>query len=315
MILFQKLHFCCFVLTIIVSCHAHVTPAFFFIPIGGMTFLVKSTACLSFRLLLLPKLTSSFANFGTSNHHQYRIRRYAPQNSMELVDKAKEQAASRAVDDNIKNNSIIGIGSGSTIVYAVKRLAQRVHKENLHVVCVPTSFQARQLIIEHKLILSDLENHPQLDLAIDGADEVDKDKVLIKGGGGCLTQEKIIASCAKELYIIADYTKKSVNLGENYKKGIPIEVIPMAYIPIQLKIQKMFGGEAKLRMAKMKAGPVITDNGNFILDWFFPSDSLNWSKVDVSIKTIPGVVETGLFVGMAKKIYFGMADGSVQEMV
>lgn len=129
-----------------------------------------------------------------------------------------------------------------------------------------------------------------------------------------IKQEKIVASCAKQLIIVADYTKNSSNLGENYKKGIPIEVIPMAYLPIKQKIERDFGGSLKLRMALAKAGPCVTDNGNFILDWHFNIDpSTNWEKVNSAIVSIPGVVETGLFVNMAQHAYFGQNDGNVSE--
>ncbi|KAK0161469.1 hypothetical protein PV327_009936 [Microctonus hyperodae] len=187
-------------------------------------------------------------------------------------------------------------------------------EENLNVVCVPTSFQARQLIVNNHLTLGDLDTSPQLDIVIDGADEVDADLTLIKGGGGCLLQEKIIASCTKQFIIIADYTKNSERLGQQYKKGIPIEVIPMAYVPIKKKIEDKYDGVAKIRMAVAKAGPVVTDNGNFILDWHFPFDiEKSWKSISEDLKYIPGVVETGLFVNMANKAYFGMADGSVKE--
>ncbi|XP_030211902.1 ribose-5-phosphate isomerase [Gadus morhua] len=150
-----------------------------------------------------------------------------------------------------------------------------------------------------------------LDVAIDGADEVDAGLILIKGGGGCLTQEKIVAGCAKHFIVIADYRKDSVSLGEQWKKGVPVEVIPMAYVPVARRIARCFGGEAVLRMAVSKAGPVVTDNGNFILDWKFEGVQ-NWKEVNRDIKMIPGVVETGLFVGMAERAYFGMEDGTVQ---
>ncbi|KAK7789446.1 hypothetical protein R5R35_005375 [Gryllus longicercus] len=232
---------------------------------------------------------------------------------MGSVDAAKKAAAVKAVDEYVKNNFVLGIGSGSTIVYAVERLAERVKLENLSIVCVPTSFQARQLIIQHNLILSDLERNPKLDCAIDGADEVDAKLTLIKGGGGCLTQEKIVASCAKQLIIVCDFMKDSKALGEKYKKGVPIEVIPMAFVPVQRKIEEDLGGKAELRMAKQKAGPVVTDNGNFILDWIFPEKSYDWESTNTKIKMIPGVVETGLFVNMTHKVFYGMADGSVKE--
>ncbi|XP_071793472.1 ribose-5-phosphate isomerase-like isoform X2 [Asterias amurensis] len=229
----------------------------------------------------------------------------------DLTEMAKKSAAYAAVDEHVKDNSCIGVGSGSTIVYAVERLAQRVHGEKLTVKCVPTSFQAHQLIVNNNLILSDLERTPELDVAIDGADEVDSDLNLIKGGGGCLTQEKIVASNAKYFVVIADYRKKSSQLGEHWDRGIPIEVIPLAYKPIMIALATRFGGEAILRMAKSKAGPVVTDNGNFILDWKFKSVPESWEKVNQQIKMIPGVVETGLFIKMTRQVYFGMEDGSV----
>ncbi|KAF6718351.1 Ribose-5-phosphate isomerase [Oryzias melastigma] len=228
-----------------------------------------------------------------------------------MAEEAKKLAAYAAVDNHVQNNQVVGVGSGSTIVYAVDRLAERVMQEKLNIVCVPTSFQARQLILQHGLTLSDLDRHPELDVAIDGADEVDAELTLIKGGGGCLTQEKIVAGCAKSFIVIADYRKDSEALGQQWKKGIPIEVIPMAWVPISRVIARRFGGEANLRMAVSKAGPVVTDNSNFLLDWKF-EQAQNWKEVNTGIKMIPGVVETGLFVSMAEKAYFGMEDGSVK---
>lgn len=128
-------------------------------------------------------------------------------------------------------------------------------------------------------------------------------------------KEKIVASCAEIMVVIADYTKNSEKLGQQYKKGIPIEVVPMAYIPIKSKIESKFGGVAVLRMAVAKAGPCVTDNGNFILDWKFTNPDVNWEEVNRDLLMIPGVVETGLFVKMASKAYFGMSDGSVTEQV
>lgn len=210
----------------------------------------------------------------------------------------------------MENNQVLGIGSGSTIVHAVQRIAERVKQENLNLICIPTSFQARQLILQHGLTLSDLDRHPEIDLAIDGADEVDADLNLIKGGGGCLTQEKIVAGNASRFIVIADFRKDSKNLGDQWHKGIPIEVIPMAYVPVSRTVTQKFGGVIELRMAVNKAGPVVTDNGNFILDWKF--DRVHkWSEVNTAITMIPGVVDTGLFINMAERVYFGMQDGSV----
>jgi len=229
------------------------------------------------------------------------------------VEAAKKAAAYRAVDNHIQDNTVVGIGSGSTIVYAVERLAQRVAEEKLKVSCVPTSFQARELILHHKLNISDLQQTPQLSCCIDGCDEADKELTLIKGGGGCLTQEKIVAAAAQYFVVIADYRKNSNQLGEQWKNGVPIEVIPMSYVTVKNKIEKLFGGDAVLRLAKAKAGPVVTDNSNFILDWKFDKVE-DWDKIHTTIKLIPGVVETGLFVKMANKAYYGEADGSVSEL-
>lgn len=232
---------------------------------------------------------------------------------MSSLESAKKVAAYTAVDEHIKNDFVVGIGSGSTVVYAVERLAKKVREENWNIVCIPTSFQSKQLIIQSNLVLGDLEKYPKLNVCVDGADEVDSNLTLIKGGGGCLLQEKIVASCAEKLIIIADYTKNSTLLGEQYKKGIPIEVSPMAYMPIKNKIEKIYKGELHLRMAVKKAGPLVTDNGNFILDWMNFDQSLDWKVVNNKISMIPGVIETGLFVQMATKAYFGLADGKVEE--
>ncbi|KAM7099049.1 ribose-5-phosphate isomerase isoform 2-T2 [Molossus nigricans] len=206
--------------------------------------------------------------------------------TMSKAEEAKKLAGRAAVENHVRNNQVLGIGSGSTIVHAVQRIAERVKQENLNLVCVPTSFQARQLILQHGLTLSDLDRHPEIDLAIDGADEVDADLNLIKGGGGCLTQEKIVAGYASRFIVVADFRKDSKNLGDQWHKGIPIEVIPMAYVPVSRAVTQRFGGVAELRMAVNKAGPVVTDNGNFILDWKF--DRVHkWSEVNTAIKMIP----------------------------
>jgi len=154
----------------------------------------------------------------------------------DLVELGKKNAAFKAVEDNVKQNMILGIGSGSTVVYAVKAIAEINKNNELNLKCIPTSFQSHQLIVENGLTLVTLDQYPEIDLDIDGADEIDKSLNLIKGGGGCLVQEKIIASSSKKLVVVADYTKKSEFLGENWKKGVPIEIIPLAYVPIMKRL-------------------------------------------------------------------------------
>ena len=169
--------------------------------------------------------------------------------SNELIELGKKSAANKAVEENVKEGMILGIGSGSTVVYAVKKIAEINETKNLDLKCIPTSFQSRQLIVENGLTLVSLDQYPIIDLDIDGADEIDDSLNLIKGGGGCLVQEKIIASASKNLVIIADYSKKSKILGENWHKGVPIEIIPLALVPIMTKLEKL-DGVPILRMAK-----------------------------------------------------------------
>ena len=118
--------------------------------------------------------------------------------SNDLIELGKKNAAEKAVEENVKKNMVLGIGSGSTVVYAVKKIAEINKKNSLNLKCIPTSFQSYQLIVENGLNLVSLDQYPEIDLDIDGADEIDENLNLIKGGGGCLVQEKIVASNSKK---------------------------------------------------------------------------------------------------------------------
>eukprot|EP00055_Hartaetosiga_balthica_P010012 m.41289 g.41289 ORF g.41289 m.41289 type:complete len:256 (+) comp6992_c0_seq1:89-856(+) len=229
------------------------------------------------------------------------------------VQVAKLRCAYAAVDANIKDGLVLGIGSGSTIVFAVERIAQRVKDENLKLKCVPTSFQAIQLIRKYGLDLSDLSATPKIDVAIDGADEMSPEMDCIKGGGGCLVQEKIVAYNANKFVVIADGSKEAELLGTKWLKGVPIEVVPMAYVAIIDKLNVMGAKEVNLRMAVSKAGPCVTDNGNFILDAHFGAleGDVSPSILEQKLCMIPGVVDCGLFVGMANEAFIARSDGSV----
>jgi len=229
--------------------------------------------------------------------------------SVELIEEGKKKAALEAVKDNIEKDMVLGIGSGSTVVYALKEIAIKNKNEQLSLKCIPSSFQSSQLIIENGLPMVSLDQYPEVDLDIDGADEIDSELNLIKGGGGCLLQEKILASNSKKLVIIADFRKKSERLGENWRNGIPIEVIPMAHIAIIKRLEKL-GGKPNLRKAKAKMGPLITDNGNFIIDVDFGIIETP-SKLNSKLLNIPGIVDTGLFINMVSKVYIGQKDGTV----
>jgi len=224
------------------------------------------------------------------------------------VEVAKKKAAYAAVDDFVRDKQLLGVGSGSTVVYAVERLAQRVKEEKLSIVCVATSFQATNLIIQNGLQLGDLNRFPELDLTIDGADEVDEHLNLIKGGGACQTQEKLVAANSRQLVVIADYRKDSKLLGEKWRAGVPIEVLQLGYVSVMKKLAKL-GGKPVLRMGMNKAGPVVTDNGHLVIDCDF-GEIKDPAHLNQQLKMIAGVVETGLFVNMATRAYFGQADGS-----
>jgi len=168
--------------------------------------------------------------------------------------------------------------------------------------------------------LSDLDVHYHIDVTIDGCDECDSNLNLIKGGGGCLLQEKIVAAASKKLVIVADYTKDSTFLGENWQKGIPLEVSQIGWKVVVEKlnrISKPEGGHSLLRQAVKKMGPVVTDNSNFLIDFQFGKALKDGNKtpreIETWLKTIPGILETGLFVDMANQAYFGQADGSVKK--
>ncbi|KAJ1982270.1 ribose-5-phosphate isomerase rki1 [Dimargaris xerosporica] len=243
--------------------------------------------------------------------------------SPSLVEKAKWQAACQAVDNHVTPAiRRLGVGSGSTIVYAIDRLKENQSDLHPDLVCIPTSFQSRMLLLEAGFRVGELDEFPELDLAIDGADEVDAQLNAIKGGGAAHLREKVVAAAARSFILIADHRKDSKTLGEQWKQGIPIEVVPFAYNTVKTKIEQMAGStdlakgmysaqapKAHLRMAKAKAGPVVTDSGNLVLDADF---GLIWSpqKLLGVLKMLPGVVEVGLFCGMADKAYFGLADGT-----
>jgi len=219
----------------------------------------------------------------------------------EWVEKAKKNAALEATK-NVKNGFKIGLGSGSTAAYAIEEIGKRIKKEKLHVQGVPTSYQAFMLAVQHGIPATTLEEQPTLDLTIDGADQIDPELNLIKGMGGALAREKIVASASKKLIIIADQNKKVKTLGEN-NHPVPLETLPFAASLVMRRIKEI-GGKPVLREGKMKVGPVITDNGNVIIDANFGLVH-DPTELEHKLKSIPGILETGLFVQMAQIAYVG----------
>lgn len=234
--------------------------------------------------------------------------------SADLVEQAKKAAAYRAVDENFPDNAkVIGIGSGSTVIYVAERIGQLANKSSF--VCIPTGFQSKQLIIDNGLSLGSIEQFPKIDIAFDGADEVDTDMNLIKGGGACLFQEKLVAVSAAKFVVVADYRKKSPSkLGIQWRKGVPIEVVPNSYAKVTKDLYELGAKNVILRQGgASKAGPVVTDNNNFLIDADF-GEIADPAQLHEKIKQLVGVVETGLFTKMTEKVYYGESDGSVSSV-
>jgi len=219
----------------------------------------------------------------------------------EWVEKAKKNAALEAVK-HVKNGFTVGLGSGSTAAYAIEEIGKKMKRERLDVQGVPTSYQAFMLAVQHGIPATTLEEQPILDLTIDGADQIDPELNLIKGMGGALAREKIVASASKKLIIIADENKKVSVLGEN-NHPVPLETLPFAASLVKRRIKEM-DGTPVLREGKMKVGPVITDNGNVIIDADF-GPVHQPDELEHKLKSIPGILETGLFVQMAEIAYVG----------
>jgi ribose 5-phosphate isomerase A len=219
-------------------------------------------------------------------------------------DDAKRAAALSAVT-HVKDGCIVGLGSGTTIAYALKEIGRRIREQHLKILGVPTSYQALLLAVKHHIPLSTLDEHPRLDMALDGADQVDGKLDMIKGMGGALTREKIVASASRLNIIIIDETKLASKLGVN--QPVPVEVMPFAASWVEAKLRKL-SGKPVLREAARKLGPVVTDNGNFIFDVDFGSITRP-QELNMQLKELPGVIETGLFVQMADVVYVGGKTG------
>jgi len=204
---------------------------------------------------------------------------------------------------------IVGLGSGTTAAYAVIALGERKKHENLNIQGIPSSYQAFQLAVQCGIPITTLEEHPIIDVNIDGADQIDPQLNLIKGMGAALTREKIVAAASKQNIIIADEKKLVQTLGEN-NHPVPIEVVPFAIAFVQRRI-KALGGNSSLRETKGKLGPVISDNGNAIADATF-GPIRDPAKLAQELKMVPGIVETGLFIELADIVYLG-TDSAVEK--
>jgi len=220
-----------------------------------------------------------------------------------------KQIVADAAIKEVKSGMILGLGSGSTAALMIKSLAKEISSGKLKdIKGVATSFQSEVLALELNIPLIDLTSVSQIDLAIDGADEVDPSFQLIKGGGACHVREKLVASKANRLLIVVDETKMVQNLNKTFP--LPVEVLPNAWKQVMDVISEM-NGSSTLRMATKKAGPVVTDQGNLILDVLFPKGIDNPKNTEMIINNIPGVLENGLFVDLTDKVLVGKIDKNI----
>jgi ribose 5-phosphate isomerase A len=220
-----------------------------------------------------------------------------------------KQAVAQAAVDQIQNGMILGLGSGSTAALMIEALALKIKSGEIKdVVGVTTSFQGEVLASELGIPLKSLSSVSEIDLAIDGADEVDPKFQLIKGGGACHVQEKLVAALAKKFIVVVDSTKLVEKLNLDFK--LPVEVLPSAWKQVQKTLINL-GGEGNLRMAQKKAGPIVTDQGNLILDLTFRNGIDQPELLESQINNIPGVLENGLFVNLTDEVLVGKVESDV----
>lgn len=227
------------------------------------------------------------------------------------MDRAKFAAARRAVDC-VEDGMKLGLGSGSTAAWMVRCLAERVRAENLRLTCVPTSARTAELARSLGLKVTTLDEAGWLDLTIDGADEFDADLALIKGGGGALLLEKIVATASDRMIAISDASKEVKTLGAF---PLPVEVVPFGMQASRLLIEELLAGldvmgtSASLRMNGTR--PFVTDEGNHLLDLSLGRIG-NPRQLSLALNQVPGVVENGLFIDICDAVVIGYADGRVE---
>jgi ribose 5-phosphate isomerase A len=215
-----------------------------------------------------------------------------------MANEAEKEAAARASLRFVHDGDIVGLGTGSTATYLVRLLGERV-RAGLKIRGIPTGVETKDLAASLGIPLTTLDEIQQIDVTIDGADEVDPRLRLIKGGGGALLREKIVASASRKYVIIADSSKQVKVLG---KFPLPVEVIPFAQALLAKKIAAL-GASVHLR-TNSAGEPFVTDEGHHILDCSF-GEIPNPTRLARELKDMPGVVEDGLFIGMADVVLIG----------
>jgi ribose 5-phosphate isomerase A len=205
-----------------------------------------------------------------------------------------KRAAGYQAANMIQDEMVVGLGTGSTVYFTIERLSIRI-REGLRITGIPTSYQTAALARQAGIPLTTLDDHPGIDIAVDGADEVDPLFRLIKGRGAAHLREKCVAAAAKQFVVVVDELKLVKKLGA----PIPVEVLPFAITPVIIQLSEI-GCTPSIREAVNKDGPVITDNGNFVVDCLF-SEIKKPAELESVLAAIPGVIESGLFCGFTKK--------------
>lgn len=214
----------------------------------------------------------------------------------------KRAAAIAAVRAEVRSGMAVGLGTGSTAFFALEELARRMREEGLRVRGTPTSLQTERLARERDIPLADLSE--PLDVAIDGADEIDPRRALTKGGGGAMTREKCVALAARRLVIVADASK----LVRRLAWPVPIEVLPFAVGLALRQLRERYPG-CRPALRRHDGAPFLTDNGNYIIDLGFAHGRPPAARLASALKSLTGVVEHGLFVGMKPALYIAGEDG------
>ncbi len=228
-------------------------------------------------------------------------------NEQEAAKEAVGQAAARLVEDGMR----LGLGSGSTAACAIEAIGRRVREEGLHVQGVPTSYAAERRARTCGIPLVTLDDVEALDLALDGADEVDPALDLIKGRGAAMARERVVAAQAARFVVLADPSKQVEAPGTHVP--VPVEVLPMAAAPVMRAVEAL-GGAPELRMAERKDGPVVTDQGLWVIDVRFAGGIADAEALSARLHVLPGVLDHGLFLGMATDVLIGHADGHVEHV-
>ncbi len=217
---------------------------------------------------------------------------------------AKRRAAAKAVE-HVESGMVLGLGSGSTAAEGIRVLGVKLRTGELtDVKGVPTSYQAIQEAVKARIPLTTLDEYPELDLGFDGADQLDRSLNAIKGGGGALLREKIVASCCRQYILVVDESKLTDRLGED--QPVTLEVHPIAVTSVLRKLEAM-GAKAAIRQAVGKLGPVVTDNGNNLVDADFGYIE-DPRALNRRLHSVQGLLETGLFIGYADLAYVGTED-------